>query len=350
MKILEVDIDLIDEDNNQPRYNFDDESLFELANSIKEVGLLNPIKVRLENNGRYKIVFGNRRYRAFKLLGLKTIPAIISEDQSDLDIYLEQLTENIQRESFNPVEEAVAFNKLLNDPKYKISKKYLASRLGKSERYISQKLDLLKFGKKVQLMIKSGSEIVQNQLTEEQVLPLKNVAVEYRDALAEKVAKEQASVNDVKKISELFLAEDISPQTKEFLITKSIPQLLNDWYDYQKSKNEDSKKVKIEIVDLENQIITEYAQGETSDKGYYNIPIVKKLYELLNSIPSQHNIPDSMRNSVYNIRIENKQEFINTVDSLIDCLLGHVEQWKKIKEIVSSNRLTLIKKDNKQKK
>lgn len=345
MKVLEIALDLIEEDTNQPRYNFDEESLSELANSIKEIGLLNPIKVRVINNGRYKIVFGNRRYRAFKLLGLKTIPAIISEDQSEVEIYLEQLAENIQRESFSPIEEAEAFYKLINDQRFRISKKLLASRLGKSERYISQKLDLLNFGKKVQQMIKSGSEIVQNRLTEEQVLPLKNVAVEYRDALAEKVAKEQVPAKDVKRISELFLAEDISPQTKEFLVTKPVSQLLNDWHEYQRSKSESTKKVKLEVVDLSNNEMSD--QNYKSDSSdYYNIPIVKKLYDLLNSIPSQHIISDNVKDSIREIKIENRKEFINTIDALIDCLIGHVHQWESIKELTNTNRFTLIKRES----
>jgi len=345
MRVLEIDIELVDEDINQPRYNFDEESISELASSIKEIGLLNPIKVRVQNNGRYKLVFGNRRYKACKLLGLKTIPAIISDDQSELDIYLEQLTENIQRESFTPIEEAEAFNKLINDPKFRISTKLLASRLGKSERYISQKLDLLKFGKNVQQMIKSGKDIVPNKLTEEQVLPLKNVAIEFRDALAVKVAKEQAPVKDVKRISVLFLADDISSETKEYLIKKPITTLINDWHEYQRLKNESPKKTELEVVDSTISKHKELFSDSPNSLEYYNIPIVKKLYELLNNIPSQHVISEDQKESVSKIKVEFKQDFINAVDSLIDCLLGHVEQWKQIKELSSSNILTLIKKE-----
>src|SRR5690554_3556944 len=108
MNVQNISISLIDEDSSQPRYTFDEESLADLADSISEVGVLSPIKVRVTDNGRYKIIFGNRRYKACKSLGLEYIPCIISEAIDELDIYFEQLAENIQRENFSPIEEAEA--------------------------------------------------------------------------------------------------------------------------------------------------------------------------------------------------------------------------------------------------
>lgn len=343
MKVINVALNLIDEDKEQPRYNFNEESLKELAESIKEVGLLNPIKVRQLDNGRYKIIFGNRRFKACQLLALEQIPAIISNSESELDIYLEQLTENIQRESFTPIEEAEAFNKLLNDEKFKISKKLLSSRLGKSERYISQKLDLLKFGKEVQQLIHSGKEILPNKLSEEQVLPLKNVAIEYRDKLASKVAAEQAPVKDVKRISELFLAKDISPESKEILLNRPVHQLINDWSDYEKAKKEPPIKPELKAVDTSTNN-SEYLSNSFVNSGYSQLAIVKKLHALLNSVPSHHEIPEDMLCSIDQIKIANKEEFLTSIDALIDCLMGHVQEWKKAKAKASVTKLGVVKK------
>src|SRR5690606_1636084 len=98
MEIVQLDIQLIDEDRAQPRVQFDEEALQELMASIQEVGLLSPIKVRPVNNGRYMIIYGNRRYKACQKLEFTTIPCIISTAMSDTDVYLEQIAENLTRE------------------------------------------------------------------------------------------------------------------------------------------------------------------------------------------------------------------------------------------------------------
>lgn len=146
MEITDILTDLIDEDTDQPRYQFDEEALQELMKSIEELGLLSPIKVRATGNGRYKIIYGNRRYKACKMLGRPTIPCLVSTVTDETEIYLEQIAENLTREGFSPIEEAEAFNKLLHDPKFSSSIKYLSSKLGKPEAYIKNKCDLLKFG------------------------------------------------------------------------------------------------------------------------------------------------------------------------------------------------------------
>lgn len=342
MLVKNIALNLIDEDKEQPRTNFNEESLKELAESIKEVGLLNPIKVKSLENGRFKIIFGNRRYKACRLLNLTEIPAIISDNESELDIYLEQLTENIQREGFTPIEEAEAFYRLLNDGKFKISKKLLSSRLGKTERYISQKLDLLTFGKEVQRLIHAGKDILPNTLTEEQVLPLKNVAIEYRDILARKVAAEQVPVKDVKRISELFLAKDISPKSKEILLNKPVHQLINDWSEYERSRKESVPKPELKVIDSDEK--TDLLNNQYSYSNYNQIAIVKKLHSLLNSVPSQHVISEDVISSIEEIKIAEREEFLSTVDALIDCLLGHVQVWKEVRAKASTTKLEVVKK------
>jgi ParB family chromosome partitioning protein len=128
MDIINIAMNLIDEDTDQPRYQFDEASLQELMNSINELGLLSPIKVRTMPNGRYMIIYGNRRYKASQMLGRPTIPCIVSTVTDEMEIYLEQIAENLTREGFSPIEEAEAFHKLLHDPKFSSSTKFLSSK------------------------------------------------------------------------------------------------------------------------------------------------------------------------------------------------------------------------------
>ena len=113
MDIIQIATHLIDEDKEQPRYQFDEQSLQELMSSIEELGLLSPIKVRTTDDGRYKIIYGNRRYKASMMLGRKTIPCIVSTVTDELEIYLEQIAENLTREGFSPIEEAEAYEFLI---------------------------------------------------------------------------------------------------------------------------------------------------------------------------------------------------------------------------------------------
>lgn len=226
VKLVEIDINLIDEDSEQPRREFDKKAIEELAESISEVGLLNPIKVYKVKYGRYKIVFGNRRYKALKMLGFRKIPCILSDNTDELDIYFEQLTENIQRRDFTPIEEAEGFQKLLDGDRWKLSKKYLSSRLGKTEKYITNKLALLVFGPEIRRIIHGGAEILAGQLSEEQALGLKDVPMAYRDQLALKVARDQRSARDAKRIAGLFVSEEFDAPTKEKFLKMPCHELV----------------------------------------------------------------------------------------------------------------------------
>jgi len=241
MDITELAIDLIDEDKAQPRYQFDEEALEELMKSIGEIGLLSPIKVRASAGGRYTIIYGNRRYKACKNLGLTAIPAIISTMTDATEIYLEQIAENLTREGFSPIEEAEAFHKLLTDPKFSSSTKFLSSKLGKPESYIKNKCELLKFGNAVKKLIVSGTEIRKDKLTEDQLLPLRDLALEHRDPLALIVARDEMPVSDVKRIARLFKDKSISAATKDKLLYKSGRDLLETWSVYEQNKAERAK-------------------------------------------------------------------------------------------------------------
>jgi len=241
MDIIPIPAHLIDEDKEQPRYQFDDEALQELMNSIGELGLLSPIKVRKSEGGRYKIIYGNRRYKACTALKLPTIPCIVSEATDEMEIYLEQIAENLTRQGFSPIEEAEAFNKLLTDPKFSSSIKYLSSKLGKPENYIKNKLDLLKFSPSVRQLISAGTEIKKGRLTEDQLIPLKDLPMEYRDSLALIMAEDEMAVTDVKRIARLFKDKEISDATKGKLLFKTGYQLLETWSTYEHNRKERAK-------------------------------------------------------------------------------------------------------------
>lgn len=238
MQIIELPMKLIDEDKDQPRYRFGEESLQELVNSIGEIGLLSPIKVRKADGGRYTIIYGNRRYLACSKLGRETIPCIVSEATDETEIYLEQVAENLTREGFTPIEEGEAFHKLLNDPKFASSVKFLAGKLGKPEAYIKNKCELLKFGPAVKKLVVSGTDIRKGTLTEDQLLPLKDLPMEYRDPLALIMARDEMPVIDVKRIAKLFKDASISERTKSQLLYKDGPGLLDTWSAYEASRKE----------------------------------------------------------------------------------------------------------------
>lgn len=136
--IEKIDIDLIEARSDQPRKNF--ENIEELAESIREYGLLNPI-VLSKNNGKYEIIAGERRYRACIQAGLKKIDAIVRDfDQKDIDIL--SLVENIQREDLSALEEAEAYKKLMDD--FSMTQEEIAKSMGKSRSYIANTIRLLK--------------------------------------------------------------------------------------------------------------------------------------------------------------------------------------------------------------
>lgn len=244
MNVVEIKMALIDEDKDQPRYQFNEEALQELMNSIEELGLLSPIKVRPEAGGRYKIIYGNRRYKACQMLGREAIPCIISSATDEMEIYLEQIAENLTREGFSPIEEAEAFHKLLNDERFRSSTKFLSAKLGKPESYIKNKLELLKFSNAVKKLIVSGTEIRKDQLTEDQLIPLKDLPMEHRDPLALIAARDELAVSDVKKIAKLFKDKTISDNTKEKLLLKNGDGLIETWSVYEQNRKERAKAQK----------------------------------------------------------------------------------------------------------
>ncbi|WP_294581166.1 nucleoid occlusion protein [uncultured Thomasclavelia sp.] len=147
----QIDIDKIQANENQPRTVFDDEKIEELAMSIKENGLIQPLIVRKQNRN-YQIIAGERRYRACKLAGLKSIPCIIKDiDDKQMDTYA--IIENIQREDLTPIEEANAYKTLIDT--YGMNQTELANKVGKKQSTIANKLRLLKLSDNVKEALKS---------------------------------------------------------------------------------------------------------------------------------------------------------------------------------------------------
>lgn len=148
----EIDMSLIDRNTDQPRKNFEPASLQELANSIKQHGVIQPILVT-KKGSRYMIIAGERRFRAAKMVGLKTIPAIV-RDYTPKEIKEIGLLENIQREDLNPIECASAMKELME--KYSYTQESLADRLGKSRPMVANTLRLLNLCPEVIEMVASG--------------------------------------------------------------------------------------------------------------------------------------------------------------------------------------------------
>ncbi len=151
-KPVELDIRTIDANRNQPRTNFDEESLDELSESIRMYGVIQPILV-IKRGKRYEIIAGERRFRAAKLAGLETIPAIVRE-YSDQEITEIALIENLQREDLNPIEEAKAYAQLIET--YNLKQEEVAEKVSKSRSAVTNALRLLKLEESVQKKVEFG--------------------------------------------------------------------------------------------------------------------------------------------------------------------------------------------------
>lgn len=146
--INEIDITKIDPNPEQPRSTFDEESIRELSMSIRELGIIQPLLLRLNPDGRYQIIAGERRWRAAGMAGLPTVPAYV-RTASDSEVTEMALIENIQREDLNAIEVALAFKKLIDS--YNLTQERLSERLGKKRTTIANHLRLLKLPAEIQI-------------------------------------------------------------------------------------------------------------------------------------------------------------------------------------------------------
>ena len=151
--LRQIAVDLLQRGKYQPRSHMDKEALAELAESIKQQGVVQPIVVRPIGEGRYEIVAGERRWRASQLAGLERIPALVREIPDEAAIAV-ALIENIQRENLNPIEEAVALQRLANE--FNLTHEQVAAHVGRSRVAVSNLLRLLNLNSDVRAMLESG--------------------------------------------------------------------------------------------------------------------------------------------------------------------------------------------------
>ena len=249
----EVDINLISPNPKQPRTVFDEDQLAELALSIKEVGLLQPPVVRSIGNGKYQLIMGERRYRASKLAGLKSIPVIIRQTPDD-QLLREALVENIHRSQLNPLEEGAAYQQLLNDFGYTHDE--LADRLGKSRPAITNTMRLLNLPASVQRRVAAGVLSAGHarallSLTDEKEI----------EALANRIVAEGLTVRAVEEIVSTGAAKLKGGSVKRGKILaprlKEISDQLSDTLD---------TRVSVELGKQKGKIVIEFATMEDLER------------------------------------------------------------------------------------
>lgn len=186
-----VKITMVEPNRDQPRKNFDEDALQELADSIKQFGLLQPILVQ-QRDGYYEIVAGERRWRAAKIAGLKEVPVII-RNLTEQEIVEISLIENIQRENLNPIEEAQAYKKLLTE--FNLKQDEVAERVSKSRAAVTNSMRLLKLSDEVQQMVISDMISTGHARA---LLAIEDASEQY--ALAQRIFDEKLSVRDIEKL------------------------------------------------------------------------------------------------------------------------------------------------------
>ena len=249
----EIDLNNITTNPKQPRTVFDEDQLTELALSIKEVGLLQPPVVRSAGNGKYQLIMGERRFRAAKLAGLKSIPVIIRQTSDD-QLLREALVENIHRSQLNPLEEGAAYQQLLTDFNYTHDE--LAVKLSKSRPAITNTMRLLNLPPSVQRkvaagVISAGHARALLSLTDEKVI----------ENLANRIVAEGLTVRAVEEIVATGVAKVkggslrggklLSPKLKE------ISDQLSDYLD---------TRVHVELGKKKGKIVIEFATVEDLER------------------------------------------------------------------------------------
>ena len=191
-RFAEIPLTQIIPNPRQPRRSFDEDEMSELVHSIKEVGLLQPVIVRSTGPDKYELVMGERRWRATREAGLDTIGAIV-RDTSDVDLLRDALLENLHRSQLNPLEEASAYQQLLDD--FGCTHEELAERIGRSRPQISNTLRLLKLSPTVQRRVAAG---VLSAGHARALVAVSNS--EIQDRLAQRVVAEGLSVRALEEI------------------------------------------------------------------------------------------------------------------------------------------------------
>lgn len=203
----------IEPNKEQPRKIFDDDSLKELADSISQVGIIQPLIVQKKDD-YYSIIAGERRWRAAKLAGLKEVPVIVKQ-YTDKEVMEISLIENIQRENLNPIEEALAYQQLLDE--YSLRHDEVSSRVGKSRTAVTNTLRLLKLDKGVQQLL------IEEKISGGHARALLAIEdAEAQLAAALKIAEEQISVRETERLVKKLLSEKKTIPRKEETAVNTI--------------------------------------------------------------------------------------------------------------------------------
>lgn len=204
-----ISINEIEPNKGQPRKNFEEDTLQELADSIKQYGIIQPLILQKTGN-YYSIIAGERRWRAARIAGLKKVPAIIKEytPQESMEI---ALIENIQRQDLNPIEEALAYQNLIKE--FNLKQDEVAERVSKSRVTVTNSMRLLKLDEKVQQMIVDSMISTGHART---LISIENKELQYQIAM--KVFDEKLSVRDTEKLVKKIL--EAKPDKEEIAVTK----------------------------------------------------------------------------------------------------------------------------------
>ena len=235
----------------QPRQVFDEEAMDELVHSVKEIGLLQPVVVRRVADEEFELVMGERRWRASQRAGLSVIPAIVRETD-DTDMLRDALLENLHRSQLNPLEEAAAYQQLLED--FGCTHEELAGRIGRSRPQISNTLRLLKLSPSVQRRVAAGV------LSAGHARSLLGVGdAETQDQLAQRVVSEGISVRGLEEIVALRDMDGAQPKRRSPRLKAPAPEL-NEYADRLADRFETS--VKVDMGRSKGKITVEFATVE----------------------------------------------------------------------------------------
>lgn len=216
--VNEIDIELIQPNSFQPRRTFDAEKLTDLANSIREHGVVQPVVIRPLRFGKYELVVGERRLRACQQLQVKTIPAVIKEFTNEQMMEI-ALVENIQRENLNPVEEAHAYKRLMGE--FKLTQEQVAQKVSKSRSLVANMVRLLNLPDAIL------RQLSQNQLTIGHARPLLALDNdEMKIKLAREIVDKNLSVRDTESIIKRMIEEKNKGRQNPHVKVKKLPPTL----------------------------------------------------------------------------------------------------------------------------
>lgn len=253
-----MDINKVEPNREQPRKNFDEDALLELSESIKQFGVIQPLIVQ-DRKTYYEIIAGERRWRAAKMAGLKEVPVII-KNYTEQEIMEISLIENIQREDLNPIEEALAYKKLLTE--FNLKQDEVAERVSKSRTAVTNSMRLLKLNEKVQQML------IDDMLSTGHARALLGIDdSEEQYNLAQRIFDEKMSVRDVEKLVKKLQKEKTEKTKEKVQPDQSMEQMQAIYHDLEeKMKGIFGTKVSITSKDMKKgKIEIEYYSPEELD-------------------------------------------------------------------------------------